>query len=76
MPTLPKLKVKKEAWNSKVDIIEFEQAKSFPFDLELIITAEGQQITSYQDLLRLALKDEHKGKEFLDVMFLPMICGG
>ena len=76
MQTLPRLKVKKEAWKPDVDIIEFEQARTFPFNEELIITAEGQQVTSYQDLLSLAQKDENRKKEFLDIMFLPMICGG
>jgi hypothetical protein len=76
MPNLPKLKVKKEAWKPEFDIVEFEQARSFPFNEELIITAEGRQVGSYEDLLSLALDEEHKNKKYLDVMFLPMICGG
>ncbi len=77
MSNLPKLKVKTDAWGSSTEEIqEFEQAKDFPFGADWIIVAEGQQINSYEDLLRLVSQDRYQGKGYLEVAFFPMIVGG
>jgi hypothetical protein len=76
MSELPKLSVKKEATDLEGEIQEFEQARDFPFGEEVIIVAEGRQITSYEDLLKMAGQEKYKGKQILEVMFLPMIIGG
>jgi hypothetical protein len=76
MSKYPKLKVKKDAWKNTVEIQEFEKAKDFPFSVETIIVVEGQQITSYEDLLKLIEQDGIKRKRVLEVLFLPMISGG
>jgi hypothetical protein len=76
MSDMPKLKIKKQAWDKDGEIQEFERAKDFPYDQELIIVAEGRQITSYDDLLKMITQDLYKNKEFLEVMFLPVIVGG
>jgi hypothetical protein len=76
MSKYPKLKVKKDAWRNSFEIEEFETAKYFPFGMETIIAVEGQQITSYEELLKLVEQDRFKRKRFLEVLFLPMISGG
>ncbi len=77
MANLPKLKVNKAAWTEEAEEIqEFEQAKNFPFDQELIIVAEGRQINSYEDLLAMAQQERFKDKPYLEVIILPMIVGG
>lgn len=76
MSKLPKLKVKKEAWKNESEIQDFEQAKDFPFGAEIIIVVEGQQINSYEELLKLVQQDRFNNKRILEVIFLPMITGG
>jgi hypothetical protein len=76
MPGLPKLKVNKNAWEDKVEIVDFEQAKTFPFDQEIVISVEGEQICSYDHLVQFAASEGQKNKEYLEVMILPMILGG
>jgi hypothetical protein len=76
MAPLPKLSVKKEATDEHSEIQDFEEARNFPFDQEIIIVAEGRQVTSYEDLLKLAAQEKYKDRKFLEVMFLPMIVGG
>jgi hypothetical protein len=77
MANLPKLKVNKAAWSDEgEEMQEFEQGRDFPYHEELIIVAEGQQINSYQDLVNLTLLECNKNKEYIEVIFLPMIVGG
>jgi hypothetical protein len=77
MASLPKLKVIKSAWSDQAEEISaFEQAKNFPYHEELVIVAEGKQINSYDDLLKLAQQEQYRNKEYLEVIFLPMIVGG
>jgi hypothetical protein len=77
MDKLPKLKVKKQALQSdEGEIQDFEVAKKFPFDTDFVVVVEGQQINSYEHLLKIAGQEKFKNKEFLEVIFLPMIVGG
>lgn len=76
MTELPKLKVKKEAWKDESEIQDFEEAKDFPFSAEIIVVVEGQQVNSYDDLLKLVQQERFKNRQFLEVLFLPMITGG
>jgi hypothetical protein len=77
MANLPKLKIIKSACLDEPDTIQvFEQARSFPFHEELLIVAEGKQINSYDELLKLAQQEQFRNREYLEVIFLPMIVGG
>ena len=76
MTNSPKLKVKGLAWDATEEVRDFEQARYFPFSSELIIVVEDEVIRSYDDLARLLAEGRFKGKEFLEVMFLPIIVGG
>jgi len=76
MTKLPKLKVEGLGWDVSKEVCDFEQAKYFPFGKGVVIVAEGQVIESYDDLVQLVDQDRYKDKEFLEVMFLPIIVGG
>jgi hypothetical protein len=76
MEKKPKLKVNGLGWESSEELRDFEQAKYFPFCEDLIITAEGHVINSYEDLLRLVSEEPYKSKEQLEIVFLPVIVGG
>jgi len=77
LANLPELKINKTAWSNEPEImVPFEQAKLFPYQEELIIVAEGKQINSYDDLLKLALQEQYRNKKYIEVVFLPMIVGG
>ena len=73
---MPKLKVDGLGWDNSLELVDFEQARYFPYSEELIITVEDQVVSSYDDLVRLAAGDAYKDKEYLEVVFLPMIVGG
>jgi len=76
MARLPKLRVKRDAWNNTEEIMEFEKARDFPYGAEIIIAVEGHQINSYDDLLKLVQNNKLKRKRMLEVLFIPMISGG
>lgn len=76
MTDLPKLKVKGLGWEDKEEIRDFEQARYFPFHSDLIVVVEDHIIRSYDELVKLLEQGKFKGKEYLEVMFLPIIVGG
>jgi hypothetical protein len=71
MSNLPKLKVKWWALGSESEetTCDFEQARDFVFGSKSsgIIFAEGRLIRSYEELVQLAVHDQHKDKEMLNV---------
>ena len=73
---LPRLKVRGLGWESGEETWDFEQAKYFPYKEWLLVTVEGRVVRSYEDVLALALEDQHKDKEYLQVVFLPIMVGG
>ena len=73
---LPKLKVEGLGWDVSKGICDFDQAKYFPFNRDLVIVVEGQAVRSYDDLLELVSKNHYEDREFLEVKFLPTIVGG
>ncbi len=76
MDTKPKLKVSGLGWESAGEIRDFEAAKLFPYGGGALIAVEGQVINSYEELEKLAEQEPYKYKEFLEVIFLPIIVGG
>ena len=73
---LPKLKVKGLGWDAAKETCDFDQAKFFPYQRDLVIVVEQNVVRSYDDLIKLASQDPYKDKEFLEVQFLPVIVGG
>ncbi len=76
MTKAPKLKVKGLGWDVAEEVRDFEQARYFPFGSDVIIVVEDEVIRSYDDLVQLVAKGRFKDKEYLEVMFLPIIVGG
>ena len=77
MANLPRLKV----WipgNPAEIIMELEQAREslFSREVNLLITAEGQNIHSFYELDELVNGDVNRGKEFVELTALPIIEGG
>ncbi len=72
----PRLKVSGLGWAFDGEILEFEQAKLFPYGGGALITVEGNVINSYDDVRIMIEKEPYKNKEYLEVVFLPIIVGG
>jgi hypothetical protein len=76
MDNLPKLKLSGLGWDETGNLVDFQQARYFPFSPDLIITVDGHVINSYQELILLTDSSALPGKPFLEVVFLPVIVGG
>lgn len=81
MAKLPELKIKWWSLGTQDEDMtcEFEQAKEVIFGNKnwILAFAEGEMITSYDDLVKLAAREEYKDKEVLNVTLLvPGIGGG
>lgn len=72
----PKLKISGLGWDSDGELLEFEQAKLFPYGGGALIAVEGNVLNSYEELEKLAEKEPYKYKQYLEVIFLPIIVGG
>jgi hypothetical protein len=73
---LPRLKITGLGWESGEETWDFEQARYFPYREWLLVTVEGRVVKSYEDVLALASEDRYRGKEYLNVIFLPIMVGG
>jgi hypothetical protein len=76
MANRPKLKVSGLGWDFDGEILEFEQARLFPYGTGTLIAVEGIVIGSYADLERIADADIFKHRPFLEITFLETIYGG
>ena len=76
MQNLPKLKVSGLGWDQGDELLDFQQARYFPFSQDLIITLDGQVVNSYEEMTLLAASRPYQHKPCLEVVFLPVIVGG
>jgi hypothetical protein len=76
MENRPKLQVSGLGWDSGGETRNFEEARLFPYGGGALIAVEGQVINSYEELVKLADQEPYKYKEYLEVIFLPIIVGG
>jgi hypothetical protein len=81
MSNLPKLKVKWWSLGSQDEetTCDFEEAKDVIFGNSnwVLAFAEGEMISSYEELVKLAAQDRYKDKEVLNVtLIIPAIGGG
>jgi hypothetical protein len=77
MSRFPKLKV--THWidgKTSQEILDFEQAPDFLFNYDVIVAVEGEVIRSYEELVRLASRDQFRERDFLDVQLETVIAGG
>ncbi len=77
MPYLPRLKVKGFTKGIKEEIINFEEAKNFPYT-DYFVFLEGHRINSYEEFVQLATQSCYKDREFLEIFVsnLGAIVGG
>ncbi|MBM3300800.1 MAG: hypothetical protein FJY85_12700 [Deltaproteobacteria bacterium] len=79
MAALPMLRVRYE-FSGKYEerLVDFEQARDFTYGSHgwrPRVIAEGQAVSSYDDLIRLASRCS--GKEVIDVLlYIPILTGG
>ncbi len=53
------------------EVRDFESAR-YIFVADAIILVEGYRTNSYEELLELASRNEYRGREFLEVVILPL----
>lgn len=77
MSKLPKLKIKIPFGYPNEDICELEQAKyRFNYGSGVVVLVEGISVKSHEELAQLAIQEEHKDKEFLEVVLVVDLIGG
>ena len=77
MARYPKLKV--IHWidgQADRDIFQFEQARNFFLNYDVLVVVEGTIVKSYAELMELATGAEHRDKDFLEVRMETIIGGG
>ena len=76
MSDFPKLRVKR-TWTAEVETITLENARYSLFSgTRVVVTVEGQIVSSYDELVKLVSQDEYKGKKFLEVVIDPLWPAG
>ena len=77
MTTVSKLKVQLPYGNQDDIICELAHAKSrLNFDSEIVVVAEGQVIRSFDELIKIANREDLKEKGFVEVKLFPLYSGG
>ncbi len=80
MSKLPKLKLRNHLGYSLGEIPDFEEASSSLFStnqrIRTLVVVDGKAINSYDELVQLAAQSCYKDKEFLEVVLIPVSCGG
>jgi hypothetical protein len=74
MSSSPKLLVKRPRQYPPTEIYTLEQARYSLFGYGSLVIVEGQLIKSYEELVQFA--NQHKDKEFLEVLVSPLAGGG
>lgn len=74
--TLPKLKIEGLSWDADGEVWDFEQARYLPFGENVVVAAEGQVVTSYEDILAMTEMDQHRDKSVFRITLLPLMVGG
>ena len=73
---LPKLKIKGLGWEADGEVWDFEQARYLPFGENVVVAAEGQVVSSYEDILAMTEMDQHRNKSVFCITLLPLMVGG
>ncbi len=76
MEKLPKLKISGLGWDATEGLHNLEEAQYFSFNEDMIVTVEDQVVNSYEEIVQLASREPFKDREYLEVIFLPVIVGG
>jgi hypothetical protein len=76
MEKLPRLKISGLGWDQDKDLHDLNEARYFAFTEDLIVTLEGQVVNSFEEIETLAESQKYREKEYLEIVFLPVIVGG
>jgi PDZ domain-containing secreted protein len=58
------------------DIYELEDAKYLLDFTDRIVVVDGQEIRSYDELVKIVKLDKYRDMEFIEVVQIPAIMGG
>ena len=78
MSKSPKLKIKNPFGAPNDDICELEQAERrfFSPPQDIVFLVESQVVVTYEELIKLARREDYRDKEFLQVEILPSLIAG
>jgi hypothetical protein len=76
MANKPKIKVAGPGWSDSSEPLDFECARLLPFSPEMIISADDQVVSSFEELEHLIEQEPYRNRDFLEIILLPMIEGG
>ena len=72
MPKLPQLKIKTIRELQPVEEMQDFERGRYLFVSDALIMVEGYRINSYAELVQMAARDDYGGREFLEVVILPL----
>ena len=58
------------------DLCELEEAKYLLSFADRIIVVDGQNIRSYDELVKIVSQEKYRDQEFIEVVQVPAITGG
>jgi hypothetical protein len=58
------------------DICELEDAKYLFYSASQIVVIDGQDVRSYDELVKIASQERYRDQEFIEVVQIPAITGG
>ncbi len=77
MKKASKLKIRLPFGHQDDIICELVDAKyRFSFDSDLVVVVEGQAVKSFDELIKIANRQDLKKKEFIEVKLFPLFAGG
>ena len=58
------------------DICELEEARYLLVFADRIVVVDGQDVHSYEELVKVVSQDKYRDQEFVEVVQIPAIQGG
>ena len=74
MSKLPRLRLKMP--NRHEETCSLKEAQNIPSEWGVLFVVDGQIISCYEELVKLAGQNSYKNREYLEVILLPFIDGG
>ncbi len=76
MEKRPKIRVSGPGWGECGELLDIEAARVLPFSPDILVSVEGQVVSSFAELKRLARRKPYKDLDHLEVTLLPIMVGG
>ena len=58
------------------DLCELEDAKYLLDFADRVVVVDGQEIRSYNELVKIVSREQYRDREFVEVIQIPAITGG